>query len=194
MCSGIVNGDLLRGSLRSLSSLITPPGVTPVPSTVSLMVGLVPGFTVRRLILSLVAPPGENHCGKRQFVFSTMASMLLLFFYHGIHVPRFASSRAETLTTVRVNRTSTDLDTDSLHSLITLPGVTPVPSTVSPMVGLVPGFTVGRLLSLVAPLGETTVPSDSLFFLSTVASLYLNSQSGPRLLTASCKRLLVVAY
>ena len=72
--------------------------------------------TIRRAVrlLSLVAPPGEIHCGKRQFVFSTMAS--IFFFYHGIPVPGFTSSRAETLTTVCVNRTRTDLDTDGLHS------------------------------------------------------------------------------
>lgn len=52
----------------------------------------------------------------------------------------------------------------SFYSLITLPGVTPVPSTIFPMAGPVTGFTFGRLLSLFALLGETTVPGDSLLY------------------------------
>ena len=55
---GIIK-DLLQGPLRSLCSLINPPNGTPVPSTASLMVGPVLGFTVSRP-LSLVAPPGET--------------------------------------------------------------------------------------------------------------------------------------
>ena len=69
-------------------------------------------------------------------------------------------------------------DTDSLHSLITPPGVAPVPSTVSPMVGPVLGFTVGRPLSgrtnRVKPLCQATVYF--IFFLSAMVSLYLDSQ------------------
>ena len=53
----------------------------------------------------------------------------------------------------------------SFYTLITLPGVTPVPSTIFPVAGPVTGFTFGRLLSLFALLGETTVPGDSLFSL-----------------------------
>ena len=60
--------------------------------------------------------------------------------------------------------TRTDLDTDSLHSLITPLGVTPVPSTVSLITGPIPGFTVRRLLSLVASQGETDVPGDCFFY------------------------------
>ena len=73
--------------------------------------------------------------------------------------------------------TRTDLDTDSLHSLITPLGVTPVPSTVSLITGPKPGFTVRRLLSLVASQGETDVPGDSLFFLPWYPCTWIHGQA-----------------
>ena len=60
-----------------------------------------------------------------------------------------------------------------LHQL----GVTPVPSTVSPMVGPIPGFTAGSLLSPVTPTWWNHCARQQ-FVLSTIVSLYLDSQLG----------------
>ena len=125
------------------------------------MVHHILGFTVRKPLPCRATR--WNPCAKQQFVSSTM---VCLYWIH---------SWAKTLMTVCVIRT--DLDTDSLHSLITPLSVTPVPSTVSLITGPIPGFTVRRLLSLVTSPGETNVPGDGLFFLPWHPCTWIHGQA-----------------
>lgn len=64
------------GISLSLCSLITLLGVTSVPSTASLMVGLVLGFSRETSLSGCMAR--WNPCAKWQFVFSTIASLYLV--------------------------------------------------------------------------------------------------------------------
>ena len=116
--------SLLRTNFGDLSIVYAPwlhRWVTPVPSTVS--PDGRPHIWIHSQETSL--PAGWNPCAKWQFVFSAMAPLYL-------DSQSGWDSRAET---VHVNRTRTDLNTDSLHSLITPPRVTPVLSTLPPVIG-----------------------------------------------------------